>query len=203
MTTGSIILVTADDYLCRYWQAAAVPFAVIKAGLDWQAEPGSRVLIDAAIPGLPDWHDPWWREKTVQYRIVFTNTVPDDAEAFAALQAGCAGYCHAAAPLETLRQVLDVVATGGVWAGQALVQRLLAAVNRLPPQKPLADDPLKGLSDREREVAILAARGKANKVIARELDITERTVKAHLSAAFQKLKVDDRVQLALLVNGIR
>lgn len=203
MTSGPIILVTADDYLFRYWQAAAVPLAVVKAGLDWQAEPGSRVLIDAAIPGLPGWHDHWWQEKTARYRLVFTNTAPDDAEAFAALQAGCAGYCHAAAPLEMFRQVLDVVATGGVWAGQALVQRLLAAVNRLPAQKPLVDDPLKGLSEREREVAVLAARGKANKLIARELDITERTVKAHLSAAFQKLQVEDRVQLALLVNGIR
>lgn len=202
MTAGPIILVTADEYLFRYWQAAAIPQSVVKAGLDWQAELGSRVLIDAAIPGLPAWHDPWWQEKTAQYRIVFTNTAPDDAEAFAALQAGCAGYCHAAAPLETLRQVLDVVATGGIWAGQALVQRLLAAVNRLP-QKAVADDPLKSLSEREREVAILAARGKANKVIARELVITERTVKAHLSAAFQKLRVEDRVQLALLVNGIR
>lgn len=203
MSNAPIILVTRDDYLFRYWQAALLPHASIRASLDLQAPPGSRVLIDAAVPEIPDWSSPWWQEKTAQYRIVFTNTAPDDTQAFAALQAGCCGYCHAVAPLETLKQVMEVVASGGIWAGQALVQRLLAAVNRISPKSALAEDPLKALSIREREVTLLAARGVANKLIARELDITERTVKAHLSSAFEKLHVEDRVQLALLVNGIR
>lgn len=197
----SIILVTHDDYLFRYWQVALLPHSVVRAGLDWQAPEGCRVLIDAGMPGLPEWTSPWWQEKTACYRIIFTNTVPDDAQAFAALQAGCYGYCHAAAPIEIFKQVLEVVANGGIWVGQALVQRLLAAVNRIP-KGAVADNPLAVLSSREREVALLAAHGAANKVIARELNITERTVKAHLSAAFEKLHVQDRVQLALLVNGI-
>ncbi len=58
------------------------------------------------------------------------------------------------------------------------------------------------LTEREREVAKRAAQGAANKIIARELGISERTVKAHLSAAFDKLQVPDRVQLALRVNGV-
>ena len=95
-----------------------------------------------------------------------------------------------------------MVGSGGVWAGQALVQRLLAAVNRIPVAAS-TKDALATLSGREREVAALAAKGAANKVIARELNITERTVKAHLSSAFDKLHVEDRVQLALLVNGVR
>lgn len=201
MNSVPILLVTADDYLSRYWQAAAVPCPVIRAGLDWQAAPGSMVLVDAGMPGLPGWQEGWWKERTARDRIIFTNTVPDDAQAFAALQAGCYGYCHAAAPLETLKQVLNVVAHGGIWAGQALVQRLLTAVNHLPTQ---SADPatLAPLSGREREVARLAAQGAANKVIARELTITERTVKAHLSSIFEKLQVEDRIQLALLVNGV-
>ncbi|MDR3413445.1 MAG: response regulator transcription factor [Formivibrio sp.] len=202
MSANPIILVAGDDYLFRYWQAALLPNPVERAGLDWQAPEGSRVLIDAAVPGIPAWQSPWWQEKTARYRIIFTNTAPDDAQAFAALQAGCYGYCHAATPLETLKQVLDVVTSGGIWAGQALVQRLLAAVNRIPAVAS-STDPLTLLSTREREVARLAARGAANKVIARELDITERTVKAHLSSAFEKLQVEDRVQLALLLNGVR
>lgn len=201
MNSAPILLVTTDDYLFRYWQAAAIPCPVVRAGLDWQAAPGSLVLIDAGVPGLPDWQDAWWKTQTARNRIILANTAPDDAQAFAALQAGCYGYCHAAAPLETLKQVLNVVAQGGIWAGQALVQRLLAAVNHLPAQS--ADQAtLAPLSEREREVARLAAQGAANKVIARELTITERTVKAHLSSIFEKLQVDDRIQLALLVNGV-
>ena len=202
MNTPAIILVTNDDYLFSYWQAAALPYPAMQSGLDWQAQEGSCALIDSAIAGLPGWQDAWWQDKTRCTRIIFTNTMPNDTEAYAALQAGCYGYCHAAAPRETLHQILDVVLNGGIWAGQALIQRLLMAINRLPSQE---TDPtlLAALSEREREVVRLAAHGAANKVIARDLGITERTVKAHLSSSFEKLHIKDRIQLALLVNGIR
>jgi DNA-binding NarL/FixJ family response regulator len=58
------------------------------------------------------------------------------------------------------------------------------------------------LTEREITVARYAASGQANAQIAEALGITERTVKAHLSAVFEKLGVSDRLQLALLVHGI-
>ncbi|UUA74872.1 helix-turn-helix transcriptional regulator [Cellvibrio sp. QJXJ] len=57
------------------------------------------------------------------------------------------------------------------------------------------------LTGRERAVAELVAAGKTNKEVARELDITERTVKAHLGASFEKLGVRDRLQLALAFSN--
>ena len=153
----------------------------------------SIVLVDATMAGLPDWHDPWWQEKTAAYRIVIADTTPDDAEAFAALQTGCFGYCQAAAPLETLRQVLEVVSEGGLWAGQGLVQRLLGAINQLPLGKP-GPDLLESLSAREREVVHLASRGLVNKLIARELGITERTVRFFMTNARRKLNVVSNAQ---------
>ncbi len=130
-------------------------------------------------------------------RVIVVNTNPSDEEGYAALLAGAA-YCHAAAPKELLQQVLSTVSSGEIWAGRSLVMRLLKAVNQLPAKI----DPLTGLSEREREVAYLAARGQSNKEIARTLNITERTIKAHLSACFEKLNISDRVQLTLKVNGI-
>jgi DNA-binding NarL/FixJ family response regulator len=53
------------------------------------------------------------------------------------------------------------------------------------------------LSDREREVVQLVARGLSNKLIARELGISEKTVKAHLTTIFQRIGVTDRVQAAM------
>ena len=82
------------------------------------------------------------------------------------------------------------------------MQRLLGAINQLPLGKP-GPDLLESLSAREREVVHLASRGLVNKLIARELGITERTVKAHLKAVFEKLQVADRLQLALRVHGVR
>lgn len=202
MNTLPIILVTADDYLLRHWQAAVAPRPTVPAGLDWQAPAQSCVLIDAVMPGLPALDDPWWQARTDRYRILFTHTVPQDTQAYAALQAGCRGYCHALAPRATLQQILEVISNDGIWTGQALLQRLLTGLQQLP-RPSAAPDLLTVLSEREREVALQAARGAANKLIARELGITERTVKAHLSSVFEKLHIKDRVQLTLLVNGIR
>jgi DNA-binding NarL/FixJ family response regulator len=60
-----------------------------------------------------------------------------------------------------------------------------------------------GLTEREREVARAVASGASNKEIARRLGITERSVKAHTGAIFEKLGVRDRLQLSLVVHGRR
>lgn len=59
------------------------------------------------------------------------------------------------------------------------------------------------LSGREITVAQLVGQGASNKEVARQLDIAERTVKAHLTAIFEKLQVRDRLQLSLRINGVR
>jgi DNA-binding NarL/FixJ family response regulator len=59
------------------------------------------------------------------------------------------------------------------------------------------------LTAREREIAKLAARGTSNLQIAETCDISERTVKAHMSSIFDKLSITDRLQLALRVHGIQ
>jgi DNA-binding NarL/FixJ family response regulator len=133
-------------------------------------------------------------------RVVLAN-VPSEAEGSALLEAGAAGYTSALANPDLLQQVATVVAHGGLWVGPELMQRLLAALAGLP--RPLAGKGLLDrLSSREREVALAVARGESNKEIARNLGISERTVKAHLSAAFESLGVRDRLQLAIAVNGL-
>jgi DNA-binding NarL/FixJ family response regulator len=67
---------------------------------------------------------------------------------------------------------------------------------------PSADDPrLAVLTQRELEVARKIADGASNKEVARDLDITERTVKAHAGAIFEKLGARDRLHLSLIVHG--
>lgn len=132
--------------------------------------------------------------------IVVLSNVPEDDQGMAALAAGASGYCSALTLPAVLHQVTSVVEHGGVWVGPQLMRRLmqgLAARNATPP-----DPALNMLSQRERQVAEAVARGSTNKEIARVMGITERTVKAHLSAAFEKLGVRDRMQLSLLVNGV-
>jgi two-component system nitrate/nitrite response regulator NarL len=132
--------------------------------------------------------------------IVVLSNVPEDDQGMAVLAAGASGYCSALTLPKVLRQVASVVEHGGLWVGPQLMRRLMQG---LAMRNHAATTPaLDILSQRERQVAEAVARGSTNKEIARVMNITERTVKAHLTAAFEKLGVRDRMQLSLLVNGV-
>lgn len=132
--------------------------------------------------------------------IVVLSNVPEDEQGMAVLASGATGYCSALTLPAVLRQVASVVEHGGLWVGPQLMKRLMQALAvRSDTTSPPALDIL---SQRERQVAAAVARGSTNKEIARVMGITERTVKAHLTAAFEKLGVRDRMQLSLIVNGV-
>ena len=100
-----------------------------------------------------------------------------------------------------LQQVATVISNQGLWVGPNLLSRMIRASLAAEVKAPVNADQLKELSAREHQVARSVARGANNKEIAREMDITERTVKAHLSAIFLKLRVRDRLHLALWMRG--
>ena len=120
-----------------------------------------------------------------------------------ALAAGAAAYCNGHAAPAVLQQVAAVVQNGGVWIGEGLMKRLLAASAALLSKRPGDGDAWRStLTAREQEVAVAVAGGASNKEIARQLDITERTVKFHVSALLEKLGARDRLQLSLIINGV-
>lgn len=126
----------------------------------------------------------------------------------AALAAGAMGCCGPDLGAEQVRRILTIVEEGGVWISNAALPQLLqrlrsrttAAAEPVDPPPPPVADGLAGLTQREREIARMVAAGDSNKIIARKLNITDRTVKAHLTTVFQKLHVHDRLQLALYVS---
>ena len=128
---------------------------------------------------------------------------PSDEEALAAFAAGARGYCNTHAAAQLLAQIAAVVLQGGLWIGESLMKRLVSATGRLQSVAPTVEGETwsKNLTDREKQVARTLANGASNKEIARALGITERTVKAHVGAIFEKLQVRDRLQLSLRVNG--
>ena len=135
--------------------------------------------------------------------LVLLADEPSEDEAMAALASGASGYCNGHAAPEVLQQVAMVVENGGIWVGQGLMQRLLASTARLLPADKAEDFSWRtSLTAREQDAAVLLAKGASNKEIARQLDITERTVKAHVGAMLEKLGARDRMQLSLIINGI-
>lgn len=129
---------------------------------------------------------------------------PTDEEALAAFAAGARGYCNTHAAAQLLVQIATVVRQGGLWIGESLMKRLVSATGRIQGGvAPTVEREAwsKSLTDREKQVARTLASGASNKEIARALGITERTVKAHVGAIFEKFQVRDRLQLSLRING--
>ncbi|MBZ0331808.1 response regulator transcription factor [Halomonas sp. ANAO-440] len=133
--------------------------------------------------------------------LVVLSYSPAPAEASLALNAGARGYAHALSPAVLLQQVALVTTNQGIWVLPELLNSVVAGTFKaLGGHARMHGDTLAALTERERTVALAVAEGKSNKVVARELDITERTVKAHLGAIFRKLGLRDRMQLVLRLS---
>ncbi len=132
--------------------------------------------------------------------IVATGLSPETE--LSLLGAGAAACCGAQLAVDTITRIIDTVLDGGTWLSSAALPLLLKGLGGLGvTSRPGAGNRLGELTPRESQIAELVAGGASNKLIARQLDITDRTVKAHLGAIFQKLGVSDRLQLALYVIG--
>jgi DNA-binding NarL/FixJ family response regulator len=125
------------------------------------------------------------RERAPDARAIVLSSFIDDEKLFPAVRAGAAGYLLKDVQPQELVEAIRTVHGGGALLHPKVASRLL---------EEMATDPL---TPREREVLALIGRGMANKVIARELSLSEKTVKAHVSNILAKLGVSDRTQAAL------
>lgn len=140
--------------------------------------------------------------------LIVCTDLPNESEGISVLQSGANGYTNTYVTGSLLDEVVKAVLRGDIWAGPELLQKLLKRLLLAPP---VADskvdtaesvDLFEGLSSREHDVLSVLVTGASNKEIARELDITERTVKAHLSSIFQKTGVSDRVSLVVMASKL-
>jgi DNA-binding NarL/FixJ family response regulator len=115
--------------------------------------------------------------------VLIVTTYDTDADTLPAIEAGATGYLLKDAPQDELFNAVRQAAAGRTVLSPAVASRLVSAV-RSPAPSPLAA--------RERQVLELVAKGTSNRDIARELFISEATVKTHLSHVFTKLGVTDR-----------
>lgn len=131
------------------------------------------------------------RAERPRTRVIVLTSFVDEDKMLPAVRAGAVGYLLKDVAPQELARAIRAAHDGEALLDPGVAARLLDAMAREPR-------PSDELTAREREVLALIVRGRANKVIARELGISEKTVKAHVGRVLAKLGVADRTQAALL-----
>jgi DNA-binding NarL/FixJ family response regulator len=130
-------------------------------------------------------------------RVVILTTFDLDEYVYQALAAGASGFLLKNAPPEQLISAVRVIAAGDGLLSPQVTRRVIEQFTRLPPP-PSDSAALEGLTDREREVLKLIARGLSNAEIAAQLFVSDATVKSHVAHLLAKLQLRDRVQAVVL-----
>lgn len=207
----SCLILTRDERIWKHWKGVLLageqamqrvsnaPDSGFPGGDDSQL-----LLLDLVAD--PERYQPRWLISIMKNNPGFSCFVlsakPGPEEGLAWVEAGARGYGNRLMHPDVQSQAVQLVQGGEIWLGSELILHLIrqAQPSVAEDRPPAADSLPDTLTQREREIALLVGQGLNNKQIARELDITDRTVKAHLGAVFKKTGVSDRLQLALLVN---
>ncbi|MDH3689443.1 MAG: response regulator transcription factor [Gammaproteobacteria bacterium] len=206
-----LLLCCADEHMRERWCQGVTNAAVVRRTDNYQhlkqhladLNP-DLVLLHLDLPGLERYDGiVELIGSNPDLRLFVLSNAPSDEEGLALLKAGVRGYANTYIDPELLKRAIDVVLSGEVWVGRRLMTRIIEESARRGRRRGDVESErvLELLTDREREIALLVGRGASNGQIATTLNITERTVKAHVSSIFEKIGVQDRLQLALLVNG--
>lgn len=140
------------------------------------------------------------RDAGLDSRVIVLTTFDLDEYVFDAVRAGASGFLLKDAPPDDLVHAIHVVAAGDALLAPGVTRRLIEEFGRAAPTATSAadDERLGRLTDREREVLELMARGLSNQEIADTLIVSETTVKTHVGRVLMKLEVRDRVQAVVV-----
>jgi len=133
-------------------------------------------------------------------RMIVIGPSGDEELVINSIVAGARAYLDLSASPETVRDAVEIVTQGSIWAPRRLLSRL---IDRLlnNPEVSNASEESADLTSRERQVMELILKARSNREIARQLGIEERTVRAHLARLMRKAGVDNRIKLSMSVLG--
>jgi DNA-binding NarL/FixJ family response regulator len=213
MTDVQIVrVVVADDHPMFRYGVAAVLASAPEVELVGEAGDGGELLViverekpdvvltDMAMPGMDG--ATACRRLAASHPdvgVLILTMHADDDSIVAAMRAGARGYVLKGADKAELVRAILAVADGQAVYG-APVARRIAEFFRTGGVTPATSDPFPDLTPRERDVLTLLAGGARNSDIARKLQMTEKTVRNHVSAILTKLQVPDRTAAAIKAN---
>ncbi|HWQ68710.1 MAG TPA: response regulator transcription factor [Patescibacteria group bacterium] len=138
------------------------------------------------------------RKKSPRTDVLILSGCPDDEIMNAVLQLGAKGYVSKMLSHKDLVKAIQVVHAGEIWAGRKVLAGVLESLRQKTHEMNRSFlEAQEALTDREQEIVGWVIQGMTNKEIAARLEISDKTVKTHLSNIFSKLKINRRLQLAL------
>jgi DNA-binding NarL/FixJ family response regulator len=192
---GFVSLLSAADDLTVVAEAADGHQAVAAA----RAHRPEVVLMDVRMPqldGLAATRAITEDASLAGVRVIMVTTYELDEYVFEALRAGASGFVTKDIRADELRDAVRVVASGQALLSPSVTRRVVDAFAARPSMT-TAPDRLRVLTDRERDVLELVARGLSNDEIARQLHVSPLTAKTHVSHILTKLGARDRAQLVV------
>jgi DNA-binding NarL/FixJ family response regulator len=141
----------------------------------------------------------WIASDTLPSKLIIMESVPNLATGRYLISHGIKAYANIRMQQIHFDQMLQTVKEGLIWTYPELTSFLSTLNNNMisPDAKPLLDR----LTDKEKKVTIYILNGLTNAAIAAKMDITPRTIKAHITSIFNKLHVNDRISLVLLLKS--
>ncbi len=219
MDNPIILLASENANILRAWSCSLTDDYTIEVALNLEE---SRSFLEnpdlhidlSVIDGdlIPDDHPLTTLSDQVPGKLVIMGRQWPEEKQVQLIAAGASGYQVYDENTPSLTLIVNRVLEGEVWIQRHLIPKIIKTLiaNKIDPQRLHDDDEitakkkelLKSLTPREMQVADMVFHGGSTKKIAATLFITERTVKAHLSAIFRKLEVPDRIHLAIYLRSI-
>ncbi len=193
---GLAMVIDSQPDLTVAWQAGDGPEAIRQA-----RTPTDIILMDVRMPGM-DGIEATSRilERCDAPRVIMLTTYDVDEYLLSAIRAGASGFLLKNAPPGDLLAAIRTVHSGDAVIAPSSTRRLLehVATGVTPAGSTEPDERLAGLTEREREILQLIARGLSNAELSAELYLSETTVKTHVRHILAKLGVRDRVQAVVV-----
>ena len=151
--------------------------------IDMHEWPGGLAILDSIRRARP------------ALRLIVIGPEGNDELIMESIIAGARAYLDVTADIAMVRQAIEVVTGGSIWAPRRLLSKLIDRLLKVPDSSFANGAP--HLTDREKEVLDLILLARSNREIARQLGIEERTVKAHVGRLMRKTGADNRIELTM------
>lgn len=201
----TIVVYSASESFKRHINYAVAADVCHKSDLIPLRETADIYLVQITSYGMSDWQSFIADSQVPVDKIAIADDIPGVEAMLRYTQQGIRAYCNSYMAAPHYQQLIQLLNNKQSWYPPELLTQALSLAHQSVDQAlhESYDEKLQLLTPREKQIALSVGEGKSNKVVALEYDISERTVKAHLTHIFEKWNIKDRMELVIYLKQHR